>query len=165
MFVHGRNYHLKSVFQSGPRADTTKSVLKKVSELNSAPGNEIEHAYLFEYVSHRVALTVPEGATAFLRTPRGMTGSALKWTRNTPSAEEAVKRAARELTNIVAEAEAQVSGESNSGYGNFSQFPFIFFFAIRVVIGRRTRLRGPGSDDGKRGSSARRFKLAAVVRT
>ena len=121
MFAHGSSYYLKSVFQSGPRADITKSVSKRVSELNAAPGNEIEHSYLFEYVSHRVALTVPEGATAFLRTPRGMTASFLKWTRNTPSVEEAAKRAARELTNIVAEAEAQVSGENNSGYGNISE--------------------------------------------
>jgi hypothetical protein len=55
-----------------------------------------------------------------------MTGTMLKWPRNTPSAEEAAKRAARELTNIVAEAEAQISSENNSGYGNLSQCPFAF---------------------------------------
>ena len=68
-------------------------------------------------------LTVPEDATAFLRTLRGMTGSALKWTCNTPGTEDAAKRAARELTSIVEQAEAQISGETNnSGYGNFSQY-------------------------------------------
>jgi FAD/FMN-containing dehydrogenase len=132
MFEHGSNYYLKSSFQSGPRADITKSVFKRVSELNAAPGNEIQHNYVFEYVPHRVTLTIPEGATAFLRTPRGMTGTSLKWSRNTPSTEEAAKRAARELTNIVAEAEAQVSGEYNSGYGNFSQYLLLSMF--RVVI-------------------------------
>jgi FAD/FMN-containing dehydrogenase len=121
MFEHGSNYHLKSVNQSGPRQEITKSVFKRLSELNAAPGNDIQHNYIFEYMPHRVVLTVPEGATAFLRSPRGMTGSALKWTRNTPSTEDAAKRAARELTNIVAEAEAEVSGEkNNSGYGNFN---------------------------------------------
>ena len=120
MFAHGSNYHLKSVFQSGPQADITKSVFKRLSELNAAPGNEIQHNYIFEYTSHRVALTVPGGATAFLRTARGMTGSALKWNGNSPGVDEAARRAARELTNIVAEAEARVSGEDNSGYGNFS---------------------------------------------
>ena len=128
---------MKSVFQSGPLADVTESVFKRLSELNGAPGNEIQHYYLFEYIPHRVALGVPEGATAFLRTPRGMTGSALKWTRNTPSLEEAAKRAARELTNIVAEAEARVSGEDkldNSGYGNFSQYllPRFLYFESAV---------------------------------
>lgn len=131
MYAHGSNYHLKSVFQSGPLADVTKSVSKRLSELNGAPGNEIQHYYLFDYMPHHAALTVPEGATAFLRTPRGTTGSALKWTRNTPGVEEAAKRAARELTNIVAETEARVSGKDkldNSGYGNFSQYLFTHGF-------------------------------------
>jgi hypothetical protein len=108
-----------------------------MSELNGAPGNEIQHYYLFEYIPHRVALSVPEGATAFLRTPRGMTGSALKWTRNSPSLEEAAKRAARELTNIVAETEARVSSEdefNNSGYGNFSQYLLPCFLRFELVI-------------------------------
>jgi hypothetical protein len=127
MFVHGNNYYLKSVFQSGPRPEITKSVFKRLSELNSAPGNEIQHSYLFEYMPHRVAVTVPEGATAFFRTLRGITASSLKWNRNTPSIEDAAKRAGRELTSIVAEAEARVSGENNSGYGNLSQYLFVSF--------------------------------------
>jgi len=122
MFAHGSNYYMKSVLVSGgPQPDIAKSVFKKVSELNAAPGNEIEHAYLLEYVSHRVVLTVPEDATAFARTHRAMTGAALKWAKGTPSNEEAAKRAARELTNIVSEAETQLSGEVIKGYGNFSQ--------------------------------------------
>jgi hypothetical protein len=114
---------MKSVFQSGPRADVTKSVFKRVSELNAAPGNEIEHSYLFKYLSPRVTLTVPEGATAFLRTHHCTTGLIWKWTRNIPSIEEAARRDARELTNIIAEAEVHLSAENNSGYGNFSQYP------------------------------------------
>jgi hypothetical protein len=130
MYAHGSSYYLKSAFQSGPRADIAKNVFKRLRELNAAPGNEIEHACLFEYVPHRVTLTVPEGATAYFRTDRCTTGIALKWTRNTPSTEEAARRAARELTNIVAEAEAQVSGESNSGYGNFCQYLFYLLFFV-----------------------------------
>jgi hypothetical protein len=130
MFVPGSSYYLKSVFQSGPRPEITKSVFKKLSELNAVPGNEIQHGYVFEYMPRRVALTVPDDSTAFLYTSRsrGLTGAALKWNRNIPGVDDAAKRAARELTNIVAEAEAQVSGESdNSGYGNFSQCLFILF--------------------------------------
>jgi hypothetical protein len=132
MFAHGNNYHQRSVYQSGPRLETTKSVFQRLSELNAAPGNEIQHYYLFEYMPRRVALTVHEGATVYLRTHRGMnlTGSDLKWTRNTPSNEEAAKRAARELTSIVAQAEAQVSGEDNGGYGNFSQCSHVSLFYI-----------------------------------
>jgi FAD/FMN-containing dehydrogenase len=134
VFAHGSNYHLKSVFQSGPQADITKSVFKRLSELNAAPGNEIQHNFIFEYIPHRVALTAPKGPTAFLRTPRGMTGSALKWTRDAPGVEEAARRAARELTNIVAEAEARVSGEDNSGYGNFSQYLLSRFLYFEIVM-------------------------------
>jgi hypothetical protein len=134
MFVHGSSYYMKSVFQSGPQADITKSVFKRVCELNAAPGNEIEHSYVFKYLPLRVSLTVPEGATAFHRTDRCTTGLIWKWNRNTPSTEEVARRAARELTNIIAEAEAQVSGENNSGYGNFSQYLFSRFSLFRVVI-------------------------------
>ncbi|SRR6266852_9333754 len=127
MFVHGSNYYLKSVFQSGPRPDIVKSVFKRVCELNAAPGNDIQHNYLFEYVPHRAVLTVPEDATAFLRSHRGTTACLLKWAQKSPSNEDAVRRAARELASIVAEAEAQVSGENNnSGYGNLGQCHLVF---------------------------------------
>jgi hypothetical protein len=126
MFVHGNNYYLKSVFESGPRPDIVKSVFKDVCELNAAPGNDIQHNYLFEYIPHRRMLTVPEDATAFLRSDRGTTVCVLKWVQKSPSNEDAARRAARELTNIVAEAEAQVSGENNSGYGNLCQHHLVF---------------------------------------
>ncbi len=126
MFGHGSNYYLKSVFQSGSRPDIVKSVFKRVCELNVAPGNEIEHNYLFEYTSHRALLKVPVDATAFLRNDRGTTACVLKWAQKSPSIEDAARRAARELTNIITEAEAQVSGENNSGYGNLSQYHLIF---------------------------------------
>jgi len=124
MFGHGSNYYMKSVFESGPRPDVARSVSKKVSELNAAPGNEIEHTYMFEYVPHRNVTKVPVDATAFLRSNRVMTVCSLKWAKKSPSAEDAARVAARELTNIVAEVEARVSGETdNSGYGNLSSDP------------------------------------------
>ena len=96
-------------------------------ELNAAPGNDIKHNYLFKYLPDRAALTVPEDATAYLRTPHLVTGCSFKWPRKSPSIEEAARRAARELTDIVREAEAQISGEeNNSGYGNFSQYHPVF---------------------------------------
>ena len=124
MFAHGSNYYLKSVFQSGgPRPDVVKSVFKRVCELNAAPGNNIQHNYLFEYIPHRVVLTVPEDGTAFLRSNRSTTGGVIRWDQKSPSNEDAARRAARELSSIVAEAEAQVSGEiNNSGYGNLGQY-------------------------------------------
>ena len=121
MFGHGSNYYLKSVNQSGPRPDVSRRLFDKVSELNAAPGNEVQHFYVFEYFPHRTVLNLPEDATAFPRSHRTMTGTAIKWAKNSPSVEESVKRAVHELTNIVAEAETQVSGKSNIGYGNFSQ--------------------------------------------
>jgi hypothetical protein len=133
MFVHGSNHYLKSVFQSGPRTDVIKSVFKRVSELNAAPGNEIQHCYMFEYTPHRVVLTVTEDSTAFLRTHRVMTGCAFKWARKSTSIEDVARSAARELTGIVAEAEAQISSENNSGYGNFSQYYLVFFILLVLI--------------------------------
>jgi hypothetical protein len=104
-----------------------------VCELNAAPGNDIQHIYLFDHVPHRAVLTVPEDATAFPRSHLGTTACMLKWARKSPSNEDAARRAARELTNIVAEAEAQVSGESNIGYGNLGQY-YLVFQCFKVVI-------------------------------
>jgi hypothetical protein len=86
----------------------------------------------------RVVLAVPEDATAFLRTPHLVTGCTFRWPRKSPSVEEAARRAARELTSIVAEAEAQLSltGENNSGYGNFSQYHhLVLMFRELITIG------------------------------
>ena len=126
MFAHGSNFYIKSVFLSGPRPDIIKSVFKRVCELNGAPGNEIQHNYLFEFGPHRAVLAVPEGATAFLRSHLGTTACVLKWARKSPGNEDAARRAARELTNVVAEAETRVSAENNSGYGNLCQYHFVF---------------------------------------
>jgi hypothetical protein len=171
MFDHGSNYYLKSVFQSGPRPDMVKSLFKRVCELNAAPGNDIQHSYMFEYVSHRVGLTIPEDATAFLRTPRCVTASISKWAQKSPSNEDAAKRAARELTGIVAEAEAQVSGENsenNSGYGNLGQslvFSGRFEAAIEGTFCTISSLRFPNSEKCQWGPSSRRFEHPGVVRT
>jgi hypothetical protein len=102
------------------------SVFKRMCELNAAPGNEIQHNYLIKYLPHRAVLTVPEDTTAFLRSHHLVTGCTFKWSRKSPSIEDAARRAARELTSIVAEAEAQMSSENNSGYGNFSQSQLVF---------------------------------------
>lgn len=120
---HGSNYYMKSVFQSNPRFEVVNGILEKLAELNAAPGNEIDHVYLFEYIPHHTVLSQREDATAHLRSRRSMTGCALKWVNNTPSVEQAAKRAALELTDIVAKAEAEASGTetSNTGYGNFSE--------------------------------------------
>ena len=95
-------------------------------ELNAAPGNSIRHNYLFKYLPARVVLSVPGDGTAFLRTPHLVSGCTFKWARKSPSIEDAARRAARELTSIVTEAESELSGENNSGYGNFSQRHLVF---------------------------------------
>ena len=113
---------MKSRFQSYPRFDVVNSLLEKITQLNAAPGNEIEHTFMFEYISHQTVLSRPKDATAHLRSHRSTTVCALKWANNSPSVERAAKQAALELTDIVAKAEAQVSGtESNTGYGNSSE--------------------------------------------
>jgi hypothetical protein len=122
MFGHGSNYYMKSVNQSGPQPEVSRRVFDKVSELNGAPGNEVQHFHIFDYLPLRTVLSVPEDATAYPRSNHIMTGAVLKWAKdlNSPNVKEAAKRAVHGLTDIIAEAETQVSGESNLGYGNFS---------------------------------------------
>ena len=100
------------------------SLFEKTLELNAAPGNEIDHGYLWELFPPHTVLTRSEDSTAHLRTNRHTTGCVLKWINNSPGVQQAAKRAAHELTNIVAKAEAEASGmtlESNPGYGNYSE--------------------------------------------
>ena len=125
---------MKSVNQSGPRPEVARRVFDKLSELNGAPGNEVQHFYAFEHYPLRTVLNVPEDATAYLRSHRYFTGAVLKWAKNSPSVEEAAKRAAHELTSIVAESETQVSGESNMGYGNFSQSFYLADHPVEHMI-------------------------------
>ncbi|KAI9454519.1 hypothetical protein F5148DRAFT_1229171 [Russula earlei] len=109
ILTHGNNYHLDGVLQSdGPQPEVTKSIFKK------APGNKLEHSYLFEYVSQRITAAVPEDATAYPRSNRTASLAILKW------APETAKHAARELASIAAEAEARVSGGNVRTYGNIS---------------------------------------------
>ncbi|KAH8990419.1 hypothetical protein EDB86DRAFT_3235377 [Lactarius hatsudake] len=120
-FPHGGNYYMKSFLQSNPRFDVVNAVLEKLIKLNAAPGNEIDHAYMFEYVPYHTVLTRRDDATAHLRSHRSLTGCVIKWPNSTPRVAQGAKRAAFELTDIVAKAEAQASGtDINSGYGNLN---------------------------------------------
>ena len=124
MFAHGSGYYLKSVFHPGPRAELVKSASKRLSELNAAPGNEIQHFLVLEYHPYRKVLSVPLNATSHFRTGRTMVGCVLKWTNNTPAIEQSAKLAARELTNLFTEAGPQISDASKAGYGNFSKYRY-----------------------------------------
>src|SRR5260370_1025383 len=73
--------------------------------------------------------------------------------------EDAARRAARELTNIVAEAEARVSGENNIGYGNISRYhlQFLTLRSSHLLTNCRrytSRLRGSSSENCQRSPSA-----------
>ncbi|KAN0132189.1 hypothetical protein V8E53_009955 [Lactarius tabidus] len=121
--AHGMNIYLKSVLESTPTYSVVNSLLEKTLELNAAPGNEIDHGYVWELFPSHTVLARSENYTSHVRTNRHTTGCVLKWVNNPPGVQQAAKRAAHELTDIVAKAEAQASGvdlESNAGYGNYN---------------------------------------------
>ncbi|KAN0132136.1 hypothetical protein V8E53_010055 [Lactarius tabidus] len=122
-FAHGMNIYVKSVLESTPTNSVVNSLLEKTLELNAAPGNEIDHGYMWELFPPHAVLTRSEDSTSHVRTGRHTTACVLKWVKNSPGVQQAAKHAAHELTDIVAKAEAQASGmdlESNPGYGNFN---------------------------------------------
>ena len=112
------NVYLKSAFQSNPTFSVISNLFEKLTELNAAPGNEINHGYTFEIFPKHAILSRSEDATAHVRSRRYTTGCVITWFNNTPSLEQAAKRAAHELTDIVAKGE---DTETNIGYGNFSE--------------------------------------------
>ena len=121
MFPHRSSYYLKSVLRPGPEAEVAKNTFKKLSELNGAPGNEIQHTMLFEYFPHRKLLSFPADATAHVRSGCIMVGCALKWDSNTPGLDQSARRAVREVIDTVTAADTEVSDTRNAGYGNFSK--------------------------------------------
>ena len=128
-FAHGMNIYIKSVLESTPTYSVVNSLLQKTLELNAAPGNEIDHGYMWELFPPHTVLSRSEDSTAHVRTNRHTTGCILKWMNNPPGVQQAAKRAAHELTDIVAKAEAQASGmklEYNTGYGNYSECHLAF---------------------------------------
>jgi hypothetical protein len=135
VFAHGSGYYLKSVFQPGPRTELIKSASKRLSELNAAPGNEIQHFLMLKYIPYRKVLSVPQNATSHFRTGRTVVGCILKWTNNTPGIEQTAKLAAHELTNIFTAADSQISDASKAGYGNFSKYryPILKSFVARTT--------------------------------
>jgi hypothetical protein len=116
-YAHGQNFYLKSAFESNLTFDVVKNLVKKLNEQNAAPGNVVEHGYMFELLPTDTVLTRSEDATAHLRAKRHTTGCVIKWNNslNTPSVEQAAKPAAHELTDIAEGA------ETNSGYGSYSE--------------------------------------------
>ena len=100
-------------------------------------------------------LSVPEDATAYLRNNHLVTLCTFKWARKSPSIEDAARRAARELTNIVADAEAQILGENNSGYGNLSQYHLVFMHDSETFTDVISRLRRVNSEKCQWGTSYR----------
>jgi hypothetical protein len=111
----------RASFLSNPTFDVVNNLVKKVNELNAAPGNVIEHGYMFELYPTDTVLSRSEDATAHLRAKRYTTGCIVKWENslNTPIVEQAARRAAHQLTGIVAKAEGV---EVNTGYGNYSEY-------------------------------------------
>ena len=120
IYAHGQNFYLKSTFQSSLTFDVVDNLVKKLNEQNAVPGNVAGHGYFFELFPTDTVLSRSEDATAHIRGKRFTSGCIIKWQNslNTPIVEQAAKRAAHELTGIVAKAEGV---ESNSGYGNMSE--------------------------------------------
>ena len=121
------------------------------SELNAVPGNVLQHGYMFELLPTDTVMSRSKDATAHLRAKRHTTGCVIKWkhSQNTSIVEQAAKRAAHELTDIVAKAEG---AETNSGYGNYSQHtlsvPLIDTMGIYIFpIGSETHDIGNPFDD------------------
>jgi hypothetical protein len=133
IYAHGQNFYLKSAFMSNPTFDVVNNLVKKVNELNSDPGNVLEYGYMFELLPTDTVLSRSEDATAHLRAKRHTTGCIIKWqsSLNTPIVEQAAKRSAHELTDIVAKAEG---AEINTGYGNYSEH------TLKITLFNKTRI-------------------------
>ncbi|KAH9989517.1 hypothetical protein BJV77DRAFT_963876 [Russula vinacea] len=119
IFSHGSNYHLRVFSSLVPSPKSRRAFARGFLSSMRRPGTKSNTA-TYSSTSLTASCSPSRGRDRFSPHPSGNDGVRFEMDQEYTWIEDAAKRAARELTSIVAQAEAQVSGEdNNSGYGNF----------------------------------------------
>ncbi|KAI0260712.1 FAD-binding domain-containing protein [Gloeopeniophorella convolvens] len=114
---HGRNYYMKGVFASEPRADVIDNLVTRIPELATKTGLAL--TVIYEMISTKKVLSVPAGATAHIRGPRINVLIFATWTDTDSNKLDTVRGAANELGRILLQGERTIPESLNTGYGNY----------------------------------------------
>jgi hypothetical protein len=122
---------LKGVFSSGPQVEVAENLVARLPEISATSGVNV--SVLFELISTRKVVSVPNNATAHIRGPRVNVLLLAQWTDKDANKLDAARSATAELSRIIKQGEKVIPEFINTGYGNYGEQQGIKQNEIRVL--------------------------------
>jgi hypothetical protein len=116
---HGNNYYMKGVFSSGPRVDIAENLASRLPEISARNG--VQLVAVFELISTKKVVSVPNNATAHIRGSRVNVLLMATWTDKDTNKLDAARSGTSELSRIIIQGEKVIPESANTGYANYSE--------------------------------------------
>jgi hypothetical protein len=110
---------MKGVFSSGLQADVAENLVSRLPQLVAESG--INLTVVFEFISTKKLLSVPNHATAHIRGSRINVLIIGTWDSKDTNILDTVRNATNELGRILLQGEKTIPESLNVGYGNYSK--------------------------------------------
>ncbi|KZP07487.1 FAD-binding domain-containing protein [Athelia psychrophila] len=120
---HGRGTYMKGVRWTKPRFDIISKVIGEVVKL-STERPDMEMYCIFEYFGLKKAYSVPDDATACIRSPYCNVLNVIRWDENTEENLAFARDASRKITDAVVSGNVELEdSKATAGYyGNYGEF-------------------------------------------
>ncbi|KZP07477.1 hypothetical protein FIBSPDRAFT_1052937 [Athelia psychrophila] len=115
---HGRCTYMKGVKWTKPRLEVASKVMDEVIEL-SAKRLDMTMSCLFEYFGLKQVCSVPDDATASIRSPYFNVLNIIRWDENTEENAVFSRNASRKVTDIAISGNVELEDKASGGYGNY----------------------------------------------
>jgi hypothetical protein len=99
--------------------EVAENLVSRLPEISATSGVNV--TVVFELISTRKLLSVPNNATAHIRGPRVSVLLLAQWTDKDANKLDAARRATAELSRIIIQGEKIIPESINTGYGNYSK--------------------------------------------
>jgi hypothetical protein len=116
--LHGRCTYMKGVKWTKPRLEVASKVMAEVIEL-SAKRPDMSILCAFEYFGLKKVCTVPDDATASLRSPYCNVLNIIRWDENTEENLVFARNASKTITDIAISGNVELEDKESAGYGNY----------------------------------------------
>jgi len=126
----GSNFYTKGAFASGPQVEVAEKLLSRQPDLSKNSGLNV--MTVFELISTKKMMTVPNSATAHIRGSRVNIGVMASWSGKDANKLDAARSVTSELARIIIEGEKVIPESENTGYGNYASDEI-------TTVGSRTR--------------------------
>jgi len=114
----GTNFYIKGIFASGPQVEVAEKLVSRQPELSKNSGLTV--MTVFELISTKKVMAVPNSATAHIRGSRVNVGVMASWPGKDVNKLDEARSVTAELTRIIIEGEKIIPESENTGYGNYA---------------------------------------------